>query len=214
MSLLSHNWLIKRIASDHICDAIKRWGSGHTVDVGCGVKPYAYLFGKYTGIEFDLLRYESEPPHIWGSALDLPITDVSVDTVFSSQVLEHVTEPWRMVTEMARILKPDGYFILTAPHIWGLHEVPHDYYRFTPHGLQFLVERAGLEMIEVIPMAGYWVTAGARFCYYIRRFQKPFVGIFLKLLYAFVQIFSLILDRLHRVETDAWNYIIIAKKRR
>ena len=214
MSLFSHNWLIKRIATDHISDAIKRWGYGHTVDVGCGTKPYAHLFAKYTGIEFDFRRYQSVPPHIWGSALDLPITDASVDTVFSSQVLEHVTEPWRMVTEMARILKPDGYFILTAPHIWGLHEVPHDYYRFTPHGLQFLVERAGLEMIEVIPMAGYWVTAGARFCYYIRRFQKPFVGIFLKLLYAFVQIFSLILDRLHRVETDAWNYIIIAKKRR
>lgn len=176
--------------------------------------PYAHLFGKYTGIEFDFLRYQSVPPNIWGSALDLPISDLSVDTVFSSQVLEHVTEPWRMVTEMARILKPDGYFILTAPHIWGLHEVPHDYYRFTPHGLQFLVERAGLEMIEVVPMAGYWVTAGARFCYYLRRFQKPFVGVFLKPLYAFVQIISLILDRLHRVETDAWNYIIIAKKRR
>ena len=214
MSLLSHNWLIKRIATDHICDAIKRWGYGHTVDVGCGTMPYAHLFGKYTGIEFDFLRYQSVPPNIWGSALDLPISDVSVDTVFSSQVLEHVTEPWRMVTEMARILKPDGYFILTAPHIWGLHEVPHDYYRFTPHGLQFLVERAGLEMIEVVPMAGYWVTAGARFCYYLRRFQKPFVGVFLKPLYAFVQIISLILDRLHRVETDAWNYIIIAKKRR
>ena len=76
------------------------------------------------------------------------------------------------------------------------------------------MERAGLEMIEVVPMAGYWVTAGARFCYYLRRLQKPFVGVFLKPLYAFVQIISLILDRLHRVETDAWNYIIIAKKRR
>ena len=214
MSLLSHNWLVKRIAADHISNAIKRWGRGHTVDVGCGNMPYAHLFGKYTGVELDFLRYETMPPDICGSALDLPITDVSVDTVFSSQVLEHVTEPWRMIAEMARILKPEGYFILTAPHIWGLHEVPRDYYRFTPHGLQFLVERVGLEMIEVLPMAGYWVTAGARFCYYLRRFQKRFFGPLLRPLYTIVQISSFILDRLHRVDTDAWNYIIVAKKPR
>ena len=212
MSIFSHNWLVKRIANEYISYAIKRWGHGHTVDVGCGVMPYAHLFGKYTGIELDLLRYETDPPHIWGNAMNLPIADMSVDTAFSSQVLEHVPEPWRMITEMARIIKPDGYLILSAPHIWGLHEVPHDYYRFTPYGLQFLVERAGLEKIEVLPMAGYWVTAGARFCDYLRRFQKRFFGPFFKTLYAIIQVVSFILDRLHRVDTDAWNYIIVARK--
>mgnify|MGYP003305617375 FL=1 len=74
------------------------------------------------------------------------------------------------------------------------------------------MERAGLEMIEVLPMAGYWVTTGARFCYYLRRFQKRFFGPFFKTLYAIIQVVSFILDRLHRVDTDAWNFIIVARK--
>ena len=75
--------------------------------------------------------------------MDLPFGDRSFETVFSSQVLEHVPEPWRMVEDMARVLKPGGHLILTAPHIWGLHEVPHDYFRFTSYGLQHLARRAG-----------------------------------------------------------------------
>ena len=174
--------------------------------------PYAHLFDDYTGLEFDVARYPDVRPHIAGSALELPVCDVSFDTVFSSQVLEHVPEPWRMVEEMARVLKPGGCLLLSAPHIWGLHEVPHDYFRFTCYGLQHLAERAGLEVLEVHPMAGYWVTAGARFCYYIRRFQRRLFGPLMGPVYALIQCAAWGLDRVHRVDSDAWNYLVVARR--
>ena len=116
-----------------------------------------------------------------------------------------------MIDEMARILKSDGIMILSAPHIWGIHNAPEDYYRFTCYGLQFLMERAGLEVLYVHAMAGFWVTAGIRFCYYITRII-PF-KILLMPLYALIQMGAYILDHLHLVEGDTWNYIAVARKK-
>jgi SAM-dependent methyltransferase len=209
---LAPNWLVERIAAHHIARAVNQWARGRVLDVGCGAMPYAHLFDDYTGLEFDVARYPDARAHIGGSALALPVRDVSFDTVFSSQVLEHVPEPWRMVEEMARVLKPGGHLLLSAPHIWGLHEIPHDYFRFTCYGLQHLAERAGLEVLEVRPMAGYWVTAGARFCYYLRRFQRRLFGPLMGPIYALIQCTAWALDRLHRVDSDTWNYLLVARR--
>ena len=83
------NWLVERIAAHHIARAANRWARGRVLDVGCGAMPYAHLFDDYTGLEFDVARYPSARAHIGGSALALPVRDISFDTVFSSQVLEH-----------------------------------------------------------------------------------------------------------------------------
>ncbi|WP_106240969.1 class I SAM-dependent methyltransferase [Allonocardiopsis opalescens] len=60
-----------------------------------------------------------------GSALDLPLRTGSVDVCFSSNVLEHVPEPWRMADEMLRVTRPGGtvflsYTLWLSP--WGGHE--------------------------------------------------------------------------------------------
>jgi hypothetical protein len=101
---------------------------------------------------------------------------------------------------------------LTAPHIWGIHEAPHDYFRFTSHGLAYLARKAGLEPLYVRPMAGYWVTAGARFCYYLKQFEKVGLAFVTRPCFALVQILVWGLDRIHCMEKDAWNFILVAHK--
>ena len=211
---LAPNWLVERINAQHIRGAAERFGCGRTLDVGCGARPYAAFFADYTGLELARERYEGTPAEVCGSALALPFAAASFDTVLSSQVLEHVPEPWLMMEEMGRVLKPGGFLLLSAPHIWGLHEVPHDYFRFTCYGLESLARRAGLDPVETKPMAGYWVTAGTRFCYYLRRFERRLFGPLLWPIYALIQCSSLGLDRLHRVDSDAWNYLLIAQRPR
>ena len=212
MGPFAANWLVERINRDYVQQAAVRYARGRVLDAGCGRRPYAGYFTCHVGLEFDRARYADCPADVWGSGMDLPFGDQSFETVFSSQVLEHVPEPWRMVEDMARVLKPGGHLILTAPHIWGLHEVPHDYFRFTSYGLQHLARRAGLEPVEVRAMAGYWVTAGTRFCYYLRRFArgplKPLVSLF----FAPIQLTAWGLDRIHRVESDAWNFLLVARR--
>jgi len=127
-------------------------------------------------------------------------------------VLEHVPEPAQLLGEAGRVLRNGGHLVLTAPHIWGVHEEPHDYYRFTGFGLAHLARRAGLEPVEVRPLAGYWVTAGARFCYYLQHFERGPLALLVRPLYAGVQLAAWLLDRLHRVEGDAWNFLLVARK--
>lgn len=46
-----------------------------------------------------------------GSGLDLPFRDCAFDITYSSNVAEHVPEPWRMADEMLRVTKPGGVMI-------------------------------------------------------------------------------------------------------
>jgi SAM-dependent methyltransferase len=207
---------VLRIHRRHVLEALGAHGRGRLLDVGCGSRPYAPEPGirvdRWVGLERDRERYAGQPPEVWGSALELPFGAGSFDTVFSSQVLEHVPEPAQMVAELARVLKPGGHLILTAPHVWGVHEEPDDYFRFTGYGLAHLARRAGLEVVGVRPMAGYWVTAGARFCHYLQHFEKVGLTIAVRPAYAAVQLLAAALDRVHRVESDAWNFLLVARK--
>jgi|APSaa5957512622_1039677.scaffolds.fasta_scaffold16491_2 SAM-dependent methyltransferase len=215
-SPFSVNWLVLRINRKYVAEAAGRYARGRLLDVGCGERPYAAELGAHAevcvGLEFDQKRYAGMRPEVWGSGLALPFGDGSFDTVFSSQVLEHVPEPAQMVAEIGRVLGPGGHLILSAPHIWGVHEEPDDYFRFTGYGLAHLARRAGLEPLCARPMAGYWVTAGARFCHYLQQFEKVGLALVTRPLYALVQLTALFLDRLHRVESDAWNFLLVARK--
>lgn len=60
-----------------------------------------------------------------GSGMNLPFRTDSLDVCYSSNVLEHVPEPWRMAQEMVRVTRPGGitfisYTVWFGP--WGGHE--------------------------------------------------------------------------------------------
>lgn len=60
-----------------------------------------------------------------GSGMELPLRDGAVDVCYSSNVLEHVPDPWRMAEEMVRVTRPGGTVFLSwtvwyGP--WGGHE--------------------------------------------------------------------------------------------
>ena len=127
---------------------------GPMLDVGCGMKPYRSLFAKtatpHWGIDYPTTiggSYgKSTAADVWGTSLDLPFADGSFESVLCTQVLEHVPDPAKTISEIARVLRPGGIVILTAPMTWPTHEVPHDYYRYTEFGLAALFARVGLKV--------------------------------------------------------------------
>ncbi len=62
---------------------------------------------------------------VLGSGMQLPFRDGSIDICYSSNVLEHVPDPWRMAEEMVRVTRSGGmvfisYTVWFGP--WGGHE--------------------------------------------------------------------------------------------
>ena len=68
-------------------------------------------------------------------------------------MIEHDSAFWVSVQEMARVLAPEGYLVLTsrswrgtAPHGEGYG----DFWRFLNDGMSLLMETNGLEVLEVV----------------------------------------------------------------
>ena len=51
----------------------------------------------------------------------LPFNDETYDLVICTEVLEHLTTHFIIISEVGRILKPGGYFIFSSPNIYRLH---------------------------------------------------------------------------------------------
>jgi SAM-dependent methyltransferase len=77
------------------------------------------------------------------------VPDGKYDIVISGKLLEHVRRPWRIMQEMARIVKPGGLVCAIAPYEWGYHPFPLDCWRIFPDGMKTIMQDAGLEVLEV-----------------------------------------------------------------
>ena len=75
--------------------------------------------------------------------------DKSLDTIIISDVLEHISDPCKLWSEMSRILSPGGHIIGNSPFLYWIHEAPFDYHRMTPSAIELYIKTAGLELISV-----------------------------------------------------------------
>jgi SAM-dependent methyltransferase len=145
-----------------VVQAISRYARGKLIDIGCGNMPFGQLIEnlveQYDTIDVDKrdarLKYQ-------GDVQAMPVlNDQSYDSAICFSVLEHIPQPARALAEINRILKPQGVLLLTVPLIARLHEEPHDYFRFTRHGMRFLLENAGFSVIDMQPLAGIFSFLG------------------------------------------------------
>jgi SAM-dependent methyltransferase len=119
-------------------------------DIGAGRSPYYFLFAskasKYLAIDLKESLPAGETRQIepiCGIAENVPLADKALDVVLCNQVFEHVEDPLKVTTEAFRILKPDGFFFGSAPHVSPIHLEPNDYWRFTEFGVTKLLNKAG-----------------------------------------------------------------------
>jgi ubiquinone/menaquinone biosynthesis C-methylase UbiE len=92
-----------------------------------------------------------------------PIPDESIGLVLNCESLEHIQHPSEGIEEIYRVLRPDGLLILTTVMNFKIHRTPKDYWRFTPDGIELLLNRfkildCTLEGNSKRPK-GIWVTA-------------------------------------------------------
>jgi arabinofuranan 3-O-arabinosyltransferase len=131
--------------------------AGQTVlDVGGGPGYFADAFrgagASYIGVDPDVgeLSARGTPAAgmIRASGTALPVASSTVDVCYSSNVLEHVREPTRMLDEMVRVTRPGGLvFASFTPwwSPWGGHETAPWHYFGGERARRRYVRRTGHE---------------------------------------------------------------------
>lgn len=139
-------------------------GTDKVLDAGAGSAPYKkyFIHANYESTDFeDIFDKKSKELHNFICSLDnIPKPNNSYDVIINTQVLEHVEEPQKVITEFYRILKPKGKLFLTAPQGWGIHDGPYHFFNFTRFGLELLFNKAGFKVVFIKPRGGiFWYLA-------------------------------------------------------
>jgi SAM-dependent methyltransferase len=127
--------------------------TGKLMDFGCGRKPYRNLFttvSSYIGVDIEQTGHDhtNSQVDVFYDGKTVPFEPQTFDSIFCSEVLEHVFNIDDILAELNRVLKKDGQLLLTIPFCWNEHEVPYDFGRYSSFGIQHLLEKHGFTVIE------------------------------------------------------------------
>lgn len=122
----------KRIAQAVFQGIVLNIGSGSVR--GLGRRLWNHVPDDATVIHVDLAPFAAVA--MVADAANLPIDDASVDGVILQAVLEHVADPWQVLNEARRVLKPGGHLYVEVPFLQSFHADPDDFQRSTLPGLR------------------------------------------------------------------------------
>lgn len=218
-------WKFNWLANHKILAALHRarvHARGELLDMGCGRKPFAPQFGahisRYWGTDL------AASPYLGHARLDAyaraeaqPFRDGSFDTILGLSMLTYLPEPILMVREAHRLLTPGGVLILEFTQMVPLHDEPHDYFRFTRFGAEYLLEQAGFEPIEYIPIGGLWARVGLSMIAGLNRVNRGptrlLTEIPVRMLYVVIQLACELLDQLFFDPREVLSHLVVARRR-
>jgi len=162
---------------------------------------------KYLRLDIDPEAY----PDIVGDAMAIQLKTNSVDVVISKSVFEHLTEPWKSINEIHRILKPNGLLYFYTPFFQRIHASPNDYYRFTEEGLKYLLK--DFKKVGIYSHGGY-VSSFANVIYLITYALDSLIGLGFIIRIILWPIFFLLvkLDRFDKYRLNTLGYFGFAVK--
>ncbi len=143
-------WLTRKVYRKKEREILKKYRTaGEVLDVGGGGSPYKEYFPNLKSLD---VNPQKEADVVCDAEDMKEIADETFDLVLCTSVLEHTRRPWRVVTEIKRVLRGGGVAIVSVPFLYPLHETPEDYYRFSKYWLkdQFM----DLDILVLEPTGG------------------------------------------------------------
>ena len=142
---------------------------------------------EYDAVDFwkDQFIYNDKPT---AQRHTLPFPDQTFDILVTTKyIMEHVSEPQKVVSEFYRVLKPGGEAFVTAALIRRQHQAPYDYYRYTEYALEHLFKKVGFDELKITPTNGSMATFGAYAYFFQRGLNIPrFLEIFFNQIYYWI----------------------------
>lgn len=113
---------------------------GLVADIGCAdSKPRKYIPPTVDYIGIDYYKTASDwyltKPDLYANAQALAIRSDSINHALLLDVLEHIPDPDKCLSEIFRILKPAGSLTIQVPFLYPVHDAPLDFLRWTRYGL-------------------------------------------------------------------------------
>jgi len=102
----------------------------------------------------NLMRAQS--PHVQAEAAHVPFRDSVFDAVVCSELLEHVPDPPRVLSEIFRVLRPGGTVLICVPFMCRIHADPVDYGRYTDLYWRETLERIGFQDVQIEEQGLFW----------------------------------------------------------
>lgn len=197
--------------------------SGRVLDVGCGQKPYQSLFRstEYIGLDVEVSGHDhtNELIDIYYDGEIFPLENQNFDSVVCNQVLEHVASPATTLSEIYRVLKPQGYVLLTVPFLAEEHEQPFDFYRYSSFGMAHLLKTNNFEIVKSVKLnrnialvlAHFWNT----YWYKLLKTPYPIISLCLTpIIHAPITLVGYLLSLiLLRTEDFYTDYLVLARKK-
>ncbi len=206
---------------ERLAEAARSLPPGSRVlDAGAGECPHAALFAhtRYYTLDRGIgdVRWDYSRIGVAGDAHALPFAGGTFDAVVNVQVLEHLQEPGLAIQEFARVLKPGGRLFLSTVMDWEIHQHPNDFFRFTRYGLEYLFRSAGLRVVRIEALGGFFWLLAFRFINLLSFFQQgwrwvvfwlaaPFAGFLIPAILYF-------LDPLDRKQDYTLGYFSISER--
>jgi SAM-dependent methyltransferase len=144
---------------NHYQRVIQDYASGQLLDLGCGFVPFYELYkdlvSDVTCVDWENSLHKNEfLDHFMDLNKPLSLESRSFDTVLLTDVLEHIYKPAHLLSEVARVLRPAGHVIIGVPFLYGLHEEPFDFHRYTEFCLRQMCSDVGLQIKSLTPYGG------------------------------------------------------------
>lgn len=195
--------------------------SGRLLDFGCGRKPYEHLFqvSEYIGIDMEDTghKHTLSKIDVYYDGKNIPFGDESFDSVFCSEVFEHIFNLDEVIPEIKRVMKKDGMLLVTVPFCWNEHEIPYDFGRYTSFGIRHLLEKHGFTVVSLTKSGNFArvnFQLWSLYFYSIINTPSAAVNFVLRMLFIFpINVLGVLLCPLFPKNTSLYfNNIVVAKK--
>ena len=111
---------------------------------------FAQYDGKGNGAGLQMESWDQSNLDIISDITAIPEPDTSFDAIMCVEVLEHLTEPIKAIQEFARLLKPGGHLLLTAPFCSLTHFSPYHFYTgFNRYFYETYLPANGFKIIDL-----------------------------------------------------------------
>lgn len=199
--------------------------NGRLMDLGCGSKPYYSIFkvDEYIGVDYDSPGHphDNENIDVYYDGKHLPFKENDFDSVFCSEVFEHIFNLEEIIKETHRVMKPGGRFLITCPFAICEHEVPNDFARYTSFALKHLLESNGFKVLSlgksgnsVETVFQLWITYIDQHISVFFKNIPVFRSVFKVFTYTTLNLTALLLSKILPAKKDLYlNNIVLAEKK-